>query len=462
MAPVASTSGVRAGNGIVVIEYTTATATLTQTAGLASGSTFPLGVTTNTYFAQLGSDTASCSFTVTVVDSTPPAIVCGAPITEYVDASCQFALGDYTGQVSATDNCNTSASITQSPLPGTTVSGSGTVVSLVFTASDSSNNTSTCQVSLTLVDTVPPVFTNCPQNIVVTPTTLDCSPVVTWPAPIAADNCGGTSTSSSHTPGTNFGLGTTNVVYSALDSSNNAATCQFTVTVNSPVLDNQVTATPGITACAGDTIALTATPGYIAYNWSTSQSGTSILVTTSGSYWVDLTDSSNCTGRDSIDITFFAAPATPTISQVLDSLCASGGPGTYQWYSNGNLIPGATGACVAAVGGVNFTVVVTNANGCSATSASFMVGIEDPNNADLFSVFPNPAGNQLNVRVSEPVLEPGTIAIYDITGRLVLEQQFREISGTVTLKIADLAEGTFIVELTAGDLKARKQVVHIR
>src|SRR5438445_148834 len=54
-----------------------------QTAGLASGSLFPLGVTTNTFFSRRSSDlTATCSFTVTVLDNQAPVIVCPADITQ--------------------------------------------------------------------------------------------------------------------------------------------------------------------------------------------------------------------------------------------------------------------------------------------------------------------------------------------------------------------------------------------
>jgi hypothetical protein len=257
--------------------------------------------------------------------------------------------------------------------------------------------------------------------------------------------------------------GTTTVVYLATDSSGNTANCQFTVTVNPPVLDNELTATPGTTACQGQTITLTATPGFNAYGWSTNQNGPSIQVTTGGIYWVDIIDSTNCIGRDSIVLTFTPGPTAPVISQVNDSVCATGPPGSYQWYNNGNLLPGATGLCVSAFGGGVFSVTVTDGNGCSSTSSTLtVVGMEDQTNAGFFSLFPNPAGNELNVRVTEPINKPGMIVIYDVAGRKMMEQSFRQLSGTLTLNVRDLPQGTFMVEITAGDQKARKSVVHIR
>ncbi len=59
-------SGTQSGNGQVVITYKSSTAT-TMISGLGSGSTFPIGTTTETYMVKNSQgDSALCSFTVTV------------------------------------------------------------------------------------------------------------------------------------------------------------------------------------------------------------------------------------------------------------------------------------------------------------------------------------------------------------------------------------------------------------
>src|SRR5204862_3104832 len=64
-----------------------------QTAGLASGSLFPVGVTTNTFVvSDAAGNTAACSFTVTVLDNQPPAIVCPANITQNSDTNACGAI----------------------------------------------------------------------------------------------------------------------------------------------------------------------------------------------------------------------------------------------------------------------------------------------------------------------------------------------------------------------------------
>ena len=74
-------------------------------AGLASGSTFPVGTTTVTYeVTDATGNTADCSFIVTVNDNEDPTITCPANITVNVDAGTCGAVVTYTPPV-GTDNC---------------------------------------------------------------------------------------------------------------------------------------------------------------------------------------------------------------------------------------------------------------------------------------------------------------------------------------------------------------------
>ncbi len=61
--------------------------TIAQIAGLASGATFPVGTTTNTFeITDASGNTATCSFDVTVTDNEPPVAVC-ADITIQLDSN---------------------------------------------------------------------------------------------------------------------------------------------------------------------------------------------------------------------------------------------------------------------------------------------------------------------------------------------------------------------------------------
>nr|WP_321354186.1 HYR domain-containing protein [uncultured Draconibacterium sp.] len=93
-----------------VITYTTPVgtdnctgATTVQTAGLSSGSTFPVGVTTNTFeVTDAAGNSNSCSFTVTITDNRNPVLT--IPATAII-ACNESSHPDYTGWATATDNC---------------------------------------------------------------------------------------------------------------------------------------------------------------------------------------------------------------------------------------------------------------------------------------------------------------------------------------------------------------------
>ena len=79
-------------------------------------------------------------------------------------------------------------------------------------------------------DVTPPVWSNCPADISVS----NGSPTqVNWTPPTAADVCSFASFTSNFAPSYTFPLGTTRVIYTSSDQSNNTSTCEFNVTVQS-------------------------------------------------------------------------------------------------------------------------------------------------------------------------------------------------------------------------------------
>src|SRR5439155_18995574 len=67
-----------------------------QTAGLASGSAFPKGITTNSFtVTDASGNTASCSFTVTVEDHENPTITCPGNMVVSTDAGQCSAVVTY-------------------------------------------------------------------------------------------------------------------------------------------------------------------------------------------------------------------------------------------------------------------------------------------------------------------------------------------------------------------------------
>ena len=207
-----------------------AIASIVQTVGQASGVFFSAGTTTNTFVAtdELG-NTATCSFTVTVIDNEVP-VISGCPsnvVTSANLASCDKEV--FWTAPQASDNCSIQSLISNYssgyafPLGTTTV---------VYTATDVGGNTATCTFTVMVNDNTSPVITDCPANITTNPNAGNCTKSVTWTAPSATDNCSMQSLTSDYASGHVFAIGTTTVTYIATDIYGSTSTCSFTVTVN--------------------------------------------------------------------------------------------------------------------------------------------------------------------------------------------------------------------------------------
>lgn len=172
---------------------------------------------------------ATCNITITPQDNTAPSLTCPANQIEDFNANCQFPLGDYVSLASATDNCNPSVSVTQSPVATTIITGT-TLITL--TATDGAN-TSTCTFNVTPNDNTPPTI-SCPSNQDVS-FGANCQYNVlnyTGMATGITDNCGSNPgdvvVTQSLTTGSSIG-DTITITLTATDAAGNAATCTFDV-----------------------------------------------------------------------------------------------------------------------------------------------------------------------------------------------------------------------------------------
>jgi subtilisin-like proprotein convertase family protein len=123
--------------------------TLTRTSGPASGSTFPAGTTNVVWRATDASGrTATCSFSVTVTDNTPPVITC--PESVSVSGAAAPCMVNVTyAPPTVSDNCGTPTVFLQSGLLSGSNFPAGTTVN-VFRATDARGTTATCSFSVTV------------------------------------------------------------------------------------------------------------------------------------------------------------------------------------------------------------------------------------------------------------------------------------------------------------------------
>ena len=236
--------------------------TTAPTAGLTSGSAFPVGTTTVTATARdVAGNVGTAQFTVTVSDTEGPAITVPMNITQPTDAG--LATAAVTFMPTAIDNVDGSVVVTTNPVSGFAFPVGTTTVTA--SAIDIAGNSNTATFTVTVNDEEAPVVT-VPADITQTAASGQSTQVVTFTVS-ATDNVDGAVTATANPPsGTAFPMGTTTVTVTATDAATNEGTNSFTVTVTdgeAPVVtvpaDITVPTDPGVATAVVNYAAPTAT-----------------------------------------------------------------------------------------------------------------------------------------------------------------------------------------------------------
>ncbi|MFK8038031.1 MAG: HYR domain-containing protein [Crocinitomicaceae bacterium] len=217
-------------------------ATTVQTAGLASGNAFPVGATTNTFVVTDASgNTATCSFDVVISDTESPTITCIADIAEDNDLGQCDAIVTYTAPIGL-DNCPGALTVQITGLPSGGTFPVGTTTN-TFEVTDAAGNSITCSFDVTISDTELPTIT-CPIDIAQDNDLGICGAIVTYTAPVGADNCPGPITvqTAGLASGDEFPIGTTTNTFEVTDAAGNIATCSFDVVISDAELPTIVCA----------------------------------------------------------------------------------------------------------------------------------------------------------------------------------------------------------------------------
>lgn len=334
--------------------------------------------------------------------------------------------------------------------------GTTTVVATALNAAGAD----TCSFTVTVNDTEPPVVT-CPADITAPNDPGECGAVVSFAAS-ATDNCSDVALAYSHASGSFFPVGTTTVEVIATDSSGNADTCSFDVTVNDvepPVIDSFGTRPrvlwPPNHRMRNVTVDYTATdncPGPI----------TCVLTVTSNE------PQNGPGGNNTVDW------------EILDEhhirlRAERNGPGQGRVYTIGVECTDQHGNSSSAD---TFVVVPHDlrnrlirillgmGNGYaygvghgSGNPHGVMMHENEPERSSLVTVYPNPSNSYFNINI-EPSLIPEkiTVSLYDMSGRLIERKD--QLQGKQTLQMGHkLINGIYIVEIKQGNESKMFKVV---
>lgn len=178
-----------------------------------------------------------------------------------------------------------------------------------------------------------------------------------------------------------------------------------------------------------------------------------------GTYNVSLTVT-NAAGNDvSIQnnyITVDAIPATPIITESGGMLQSSSATGN-QWYLNGNIIPGATSSTYTPTANGSYTVTVTTATGCSATSDAFNLATSIENFESLaMKIYPNPTNRIVNFEFLNTITAE-SYRISDMTGRQITSRKIT--NNPEIVDVSELSAGTYLIEITTKNSKFTQKLI---
>ncbi len=172
-----------------------------------------------------------------------------------------------------------------------------------------------------------------------------------------------------------------------------------------------------------------------------------------------------CPGlRTAVTGTINPEPAKPTITPDVNRLVLTASPGSsYQWYLNGTPIQGATAQTYTIKEKGSYTVIVTDANGCGATSDPFIsTGLSTLENQASFEIFPNPSNGTFTMNMIVTEKNNYKVQLKNMLGQVLYTENLDNFKGAY-IKQFDLSvygKGVYTLNLqTATGQQVKKIIV---
>ncbi len=158
-------------------------------------------------------------------------------------------------------------------------------------------------------------------------------------------------------------------------------------------------------------------------------------------------------------VPFNNVPNTPNITYNFPQLTANPPANSYQWYLNGNLITGATQQNYFPQQNGVYTVVITNASNCTASSAPYTfnsLSINENNLASV-SVLYDSDGQMITVNTPDDLIIR-QLELADITGKSV-SLLTRPYGHSISLPVKNYATGIYFVKILCNEKLIVKRIV---
>ena len=216
--------------------------------------------------------------------------------------------------------------------------------------------------------------------------------------------------------------------------------------------------------CSGDSATVCATSGFSSYLWNMGQTSNCIYPSSSGTYYVTITDANNCTAVSN-HLALSVYPLSSVSVSVNGNVLTAFNALTYQWYFNDTLISGANSSTYTATQSGSYSLQATDTNGCQTFSNVVSVVVSGiatmVNGQSSILVYPNPFSNELSVVIQKQNIKQAGFIITNVLGQQLYKKEETNLSNYYTkqLDLSKLASGVYFVEINIDGEKTVKQVV---
>ncbi|HEY0654541.1 MAG TPA: T9SS type A sorting domain-containing protein, partial [Chryseosolibacter sp.] len=214
------------------------------------------------------------------------------------------------------------------------------------------------------------------------------------------------------------------------------------------------------------TLQASGAPSTGAYRWYETQEGgnpiadavgarfTTPVLSQSKTYYVSAITASGCESdvRKPVTATVNAVPA-PVITANGFEVSVNANGDQVQWYKDGIAIEGATESGFSVKESGVYSVKLSNANGCSTTSADMefiVLGVEENYSKHGFKVYPNPTEGVLMIEGTD--IGNADVRVWDLSGKTVDASAIsRQSATTVKADITKYPRGAYVVSIKKKD-----------
>ena len=205
----------------------------------------------------------------------------------------------------------------------------------------------------------------------------------------------------------------------------------------------------------------------ITYLWSNGATTQDLTGVAAGTYTVEVTDSSGCMTYDTLVVT---EPAALNPSAVIFNDQGTGN-GSIDITVNGGSAPfsfawstGATTEDISNLSAGNYSVTITDNNGCVSTTTftvSLIIGIQNGMQGPQVQVIPNPTNGLVQVKITLAAEGELHIRLTDLSGRVIaaLDEENAPLQLAKTLDLTDLSSGVYLLQVSSATQQSWTRVM---